>query len=145
MHDSGADGQADTAARILDASVQPLENTEDMLRVCWIEPDPVIANREEPVGAATPRGDPDDAFPVQAPVFERISQQVLPELQKMGGTNADRGQRFTHNFSACFLYQDSEVLDCLLQHRTRFDDAYRLRAGVVHVAERAPPDRLRPH
>src|SRR2546425_11252231 len=84
-----ADGKADTGARILVSSVEPLENDKDPLKIFLGNADPVIAHRKMPAARLLLDANANfkRAFTAK---LDRIGDKVLKELSQLDAIPRNR-------------------------------------------------------
>ena len=83
FHDLAANGEPNPRAFVFVAAMEPLENTEDALRVFGLEPNALIPHRDAVGFCGRLCGDRDPGRFVGVAELDRVADQVLQELPQL--------------------------------------------------------------
>src|SRR5215467_2550392 len=118
--------EADAAALIFPALVQPLKHLENAVSKLLIDADSIVLDREQPFPVARRRVQPDPWRPCGAE-FQGVADQVLQQLPQLGLIGVHHRQRSEGNVGVGFLDSWAQLLDHLANHGGRLRGLQRSR------------------
>jgi hypothetical protein len=115
LDDSPTNGQTNPSAGVFIVVVKALEEAKYVLLVLGLDANAVVLDGEYAMAILTLPADADLRSSFRAPIFNRVSNEVLKKLLQVCGVNANSGQRFRAYVRARFVYGRGQVGEDILE------------------------------